>query len=168
ASLLERKPDEFPYVSLPNYEHLFEFMKKVFPPTIDSSGRVTGLEYRDYLDKPDDDSYLKPSSGKKAAYVVNNEGKPGFDSRLQGQMTPSKIIDISENEVLRVESDIEQVRKQISGISSDNATLQLEIDALEDYINLLKSMGEDEDKPIDTNKSDFETVYNEKDKQDGK
>lgn len=331
--LLKRGYDVFPHVLIPNYEHMFEFMKKVFPPVINSSGIVTGLVAKDYLDKPDDPSYLKPSSGKKGwegltihgfaaripsgatetglgRYVANNEGKPGFNGQLRGQLKPNKIsddlefkslvglwwkifahhmnnsnpaiadytwkcsditspenhqrksleqiryartmkailkafniasgdefdeyllkivdevdkkhfisprdkivergkavyeqkkignkkltvreavkeklvwggdyewenvvdqlvsiIDISEGEVLRIESDIDQVRKQISGISGDNATLQLEIDVLEDHIKLLQSLDEDEGNSLDKNKTDFQTLYDEKSKQANK
>jgi regulator of replication initiation timing len=73
------------------------------------------------------------------------------------------LADDAESEVQRIESDIEQVRKQISQLSSDNAILQLEADSLQEDIDFLLSLDEEEEQPLDANKVTFQTLYDKKD-----
>jgi len=64
--LLTKKNNEYPYIPYPDYKKFFAFMKEVFPANLNSAkDRVTGLKSADYLDKPTNGSFLKPSDGKK-------------------------------------------------------------------------------------------------------
>jgi len=78
------------------------------------------------------------------------------------------MADDALNEVQRIESDIEQVRKQISQLSSDSAILQMEVDAFQEDIDFLLSLDEDEEQPLDSNKTKFQTLYDKKNEQGDK
>ena len=55
----------FPYVEIPNWKYIFEFMKRVFPIKGGSGSDYHAVKSQSYLDDKNDANFLKPSSGKK-------------------------------------------------------------------------------------------------------
>ncbi|KLL02376.1 MAG: hypothetical protein MRERC_2c115 [Mycoplasmataceae bacterium RC_NB112A] len=63
-SLLNKKPDEFPYVPAVDWEKVCKLMTSLFP-LIDNNDISKGLQNKDYLTKNSDSNYLAPKDKTK-------------------------------------------------------------------------------------------------------
>jgi len=80
----------------------------------------------------------------------------------------SSLVNKSTTRLSALESEINQIDKQINLLDETNAEDQNKVEDYRSKIDLLKSLGEDEELPTEDKKTKFNELYNKKTTQSNK